>query len=81
MGPAGADGVDGVDGQDGQDGQITCLACHAGNSMEAIQAQFAMSVHSAGAIAVDYAGGRAACAQCHSHEGFVQYAEFGGVSG
>ncbi len=81
MGPAGEDGVDGVDGQDGQDGQITCLACHAGNSMEAIQAQFAMSVHSAGAIAVDYAGGRAACAQCHSHEGFVQYAEFGGVLG
>ncbi|MGE0020905.1 MAG: ammonia-forming cytochrome c nitrite reductase subunit c552 [Draconibacterium sp.] len=81
MGPAGADGTDGTDGTDGVDGNVTCLACHSGTSMEAIQAQFAMSVHRAGLVAVDYAGGRAACAQCHSHEGFTQYATFGLVLG
>jgi len=84
MGPAGTDGKDGVDGQDGMngvDGNITCLVCHASENMESIKAQFAMSAHNVGAIAVDYAGGRQACAQCHSHEGFVQYAEFGSVLG
>ena len=81
MGPAGADGVDGADGRDGQDGQITCLSCHSGNSMEEIQSQFTTSVHSAGAIAVDYAGGRSYCAPCHSHEQFVQFTELGGVKG
>lgn len=81
MGPAGADGADGVDGVDGQDGQVTCLVCHAGTNMDAKQAQFAMSVHRAGLVAVAYAGGRASCAQCHSHEGFVQYAVFGEVLG
>jgi hypothetical protein len=49
--------------------------------MEEIQAQFTTSVHSAGAIAVDYAGGRASCAPCHSHEQFVQYTELGEVKG
>ncbi len=81
QGPAGANGVDGVDGVDGQDGQVTCLVCHAGTNMDAKQAQFAMSVHRAGLVAVDYAGGRASCAQCHSHEGFVQFAVFGEVLG
>lgn len=80
-GPMGLPGEDGEDGLDGQDGQITCLGCHSGNSMEAIQAQFSTSVHSAGAIAVDYAGGRASCAPCHSHEQFVQYTTFGEVLG
>jgi len=81
MGPPGEDGVDGTDGRDGQDGHITCLSCHSGNSMEEIQAQFTTSVHSAGAIAVDYAGGRSYCAPCHSHEQFVQFTELGGVKG
>lgn len=81
MGPAGADGKDGVDGTNGADGQVTCLSCHEGTKMEAKQAEFAMSVHSSGAIAVDYAGGRAACARCHSHEGFTQFAVFNSVLG
>ncbi len=80
-GPAGTDGTDGTDGMDGADGQVTCLACHGSNLIESTQAEFAMSEHRAGAIAVDYAGGRKDCAQCHSHEGFVQYAEFGFVLG
>lgn len=84
MGPAGADGTNGtngVDGQDGEDGHVTCLTCHSTDQISKIQAEFAMSVHRAGLVAVDYAGGRASCAQCHSHEGFVQYAEFGKVLG
>ncbi len=81
MGPAGADGEDGIDGKDGQDGHVTCLSCHSGNSMEEIQSQFTLSAHSAGAIAVDYAGGRSYCAPCHSHEQFVQTMELGGVKG
>jgi hypothetical protein len=81
MGPAGADGSDGQDGMDGMDGNVSCLACHNSDNLESIQGQFAMSAHSAGAIAVDYAGSRASCAPCHSHEQFVQYAELGSVAG
>jgi len=81
MGPPGEDGVDGTDGRDGQDGHITCLSCHSGNSMDEIQSQFTLSAHSAGAIAVDYAGGRSYCAPCHSHEQFVQTMELGGIKG
>lgn len=81
MGPAGADGVDGTNGTNGDAGTVTCLVCHSGTNMAAKKAQFAMSVHSEGAIAVDYAGGRASCARCHSHEGFIQFAEFGTVAG
>ncbi len=81
VGPAGANGTNGVDGTDGTDGNTTCLVCHAGTTMEAIQGQFATSVHIGGINAVDYAGGRASCAECHSHEGFVQYATLGSVAG
>ncbi|GAB1453089.1 hypothetical protein MASR2M47_31450 [Draconibacterium sp.] len=84
MGPAGADGTNGTNGSDGRpgvDGKVSCLVCHSGTNMDSKQAEFAMSVHSAGAIAVDYAGARAACAQCHSHEGFTQYAVFNSVLG
>ena len=58
MGPAGSNGADGSDGKDGVDGQVTCLQCHSGTNMDAKKAQFAMSEHSVGAIAVDYAGGK-----------------------
>ena len=84
MGPAGADGTDGTNGangRDGVDGKVTCQVCHSGTNMEAKQAEFAMSIHSSGAIAVDYAGGRASCARCHSHEGFTQFSVFGSVLG
>ena len=81
MGPAGTDGTDGTNGIDGANGSITCLACHKGTNMEQKSAEFVMSAHSVGAVAVDYAGGRAACAKCHSHEGFVQQATLGSVAG
>lgn len=82
-GPAGApgkDGKDGIDGADGADGSVTCLACHAGDVMDQVRFQFNSSAHNVGAIAVDYAGGRASCAQCHSHEGFVEWATNGTVA-
>ncbi len=81
MGPAGADGKDGTDGTDGVDGNVTCLVCHASENMDLKKGEFAMSEHSVGAIAVDYAGGRAACAPCHSHEQFVQTMTVGFVAG
>ncbi len=81
MGPAGTDGSNGSDGRDGVDGNVTCLVCHSGTNMEQKQAEFAMSEHSVGAIAVDYAGGRASCAPCHSHEQFVQTITLGSVAG
>jgi hypothetical protein len=79
VGPAGMDGIDGVDGVNGVDGDVTCLVCHGTGTIETIDAQFHQSVHRAGAIAVEYAGGRSRCAQCHSNEGFVQYALNGSV--
>ena len=79
QGPAGADGTDGTDGQDGVDGSVTCLQCHSAETPQIIQEQFAQSVHSAGQIAVDYAGGRSSCARCHSSEGFIEFARTGTV--
>lgn len=78
MGPAGTDGINGVDGESGT---ATCLACHSGTNLETKMAQFEMSEHNVGAIAVDYAGGRTDCARCHSHEGFVQNTTLGKVAG
>lgn len=58
----------------------TCMQCHSTDMKQEVEFQFNQSAHRAGAIAVDYAGGRASCAQCHSHEGFVEYAATGGVA-
>ncbi|MBN1819336.1 MAG: hypothetical protein JW833_01390 [Prolixibacteraceae bacterium] len=84
IGPAGLNGENGengADGRDGVDGNVTCLVCHSGTNMEQKQAEFAMSEHSVGAIAVDYAGSQARCAPCHSHEQFVQVMTLGKVAG
>ena len=80
QGPQGPAGPAGADGEDGQ-GINLCLDCHATDQFINVQAQFTTSVHSAGAIAVDYAGGRAGCAPCHSHEQFVQTMQLGEVLG
>lgn len=77
MGLSGADGTNGTNGTDGADGTVSCLVCHSGTNMDQKKSEFAMSEHSVGAIAVDYAGGRAGCAQCHSNQGFVAYATLG----
>ena len=81
MGLSGADGTNGTDGTNGSNGTVTCLACHAGTTMDQKKAEFAMSEHSVGAIAVAYAGGRQSCAQCHSSQGFIEYATLGAVAG
>lgn len=86
VGPAGTNGTDGTnglagaDGTPGVDGNVTCLSCHNTETKEAIASEFAGSQHSSGAIAVDYAGSRASCAQCHSHEGFLEFARTGAVA-
>jgi len=79
-GPQGPAGKDGVDGVDGADGSVTCLECHGGDVMDQVRFQFNSSAHNVGAIAVDYAGGRSYCAQCHSHEGFVEWATNGTIA-
>ncbi len=82
-GPAGQDGVDGVDGTDGTDGvdgNVTCLVCHNTDTKAAIASEFAASQHASGSIAVAYAGGRASCAECHSHEGYLEFARTGDVA-
>jgi len=82
-GPAGqngANGTNGTDGTNGVDGNVTCLACHSSDNIQSVKEQFNQSVHSAGQIAVDYAGGRASCAACHSSEGFIEWAHNGEVA-
>jgi len=58
----------------------TCLQCHSTDVKQEVEFQFHQSAHRAGAIAVDYAGGRASCAACHSHEGFIEFAATGDVA-
>lgn len=80
-GPEGPAGDDGVDGVDGEDAVVSCLECHESTQIAVIQAEFNTSQHYSGDVAVAYAGGRASCAECHSHDGFVEYTTNGDVSG
>ena len=79
-GSDGAAGADGTDGTDGVDGNVTCLGCHSSANMADNAFEMARSQHRIGEF-VGYAGGRASCAQCHSHEGFVEFATNGSVAG
>lgn len=56
------------------DNSESCKVCHSDQNMADVQFQFAQSAHSAGEAAVEYAGGRASCSQCHSSEGFLAFA-------
>ena len=80
QGPQGPEGPQGEQGPQGDAGNLTCLECHEGDGIQATNEEFHRSVHAAGAIAVDYAGGRASCAKCHSHEGYLEYARTGKVA-
>ncbi len=78
QGPAGLDGTDGkdgVDGQDGVDGTAFCLDCHNQTNMDAIQTQWAASVHATGGTSAR-AKTTASCAPCHSAEGFIAYVAY-----
>ena len=85
-GPAGTNGTDGTDGTagsdgtNGVDGNTTCLSCHNTDTKDYIAAEFNASQHKAGDVAVDYAGGRGSCAECHSHEGYLEFALTGDVA-
>jgi len=80
-GDTGDTGPTGPAGPQGEAGNVTCMECHEGDGIQALNEEFHRSAHAAGAIAVDYAGGRASCAACHSHEGFLEYARTGTVAG
>lgn len=79
VGVDGTDGTDGTDGVDGIDGNVTCLECHNTDRQNSISLQYDRSQHGLGDIAVDYAGGRGSCAECHSGNGYVEYVQTGGV--
>ena len=75
-GPDGHDGVDGIDGTDGVNGTTECAVCHNVTTSEEVHSSYLYSQHAAGET-VSYAGGRASCAQCHSNEGYVDFATTG----
>lgn len=78
-GPAGEDGVDGIDGTNGTSGTAECAACHNVTTTEEVHSSYLYSGHAAGG-AVDYAGSRAGCAECHSNEGYIDYATTGATN-
>jgi len=80
-GPAGTNGTNGTNGVDGSAGTVTCLACHSGTSMDQKKAEFAMSEHAVGAVAVASEGGNPSCARCHGSQGFIEYATLGAIAG
>lgn len=80
QGPAGTDGAPGDDGEDGVDGSVACLSCHSTETQEAIVLEYSRSQHALGEF-VDYAGGRASCARCHSGNGYSEFMETGEVAG
>jgi len=81
MGLSGTNGTNGTNGQDGSAGTVTCLACHSGTTMDQKKAEFAMSEHALGAVAVESEGGNPSCARCHGSQGFIEYATLGTVVG
>lgn len=59
------------EGPMGEAGNDTCKECHSLENRNMKSAEYETSGHAAG-LFVGYAGGRNSCAQCHSHEGFVE---------
>ena len=62
---------EGPAGQDGMDANSSCVACHNQTNMTLKSVEYEQSGHAAG-VNVGYAGGRNACATCHSNEGFIE---------
>ena len=84
MGPQGLAGIDGTNGTDGTngvngvDGTASCVVCHNTKHREAINTQFASSVHAKGGTWER--GASASCAQCHGNEGYIDYINTGAVN-
>jgi hypothetical protein len=83
-GAAGADGADGADGTDGVNAAATCTDCHNRDiEIVARSEQYANSVHGTGvnheraSSTYSIAG---FCAQCHSHNGFLDFQGTGSVA-
>lgn len=75
----GEPGEDGMDGVDGVNGTTECAACHSISVSEGVHSSYLYSGHAAGG-AVGYAGSRAACAECHSNEGYIDYVTTGSTN-
>jgi len=88
-GPAGSDGINGTDGTDGVDGAsgtTECAVCHNVETSEDVHASYLFSMHSIETDMYDGSklstyGNRSSCAQCHTNEGFKDYATTGTVTG
>lgn len=77
-GDAGDKGDTGQDGKDGVDGSTRCESCHdVSTTITSIQNQWANSTHKLGG---NYERNGTSCANCHTHEGFVEFIETGGVA-
>ena len=76
QGVAGIDGINGIDGIDGKDGAASCTDCHSNTHRLPIESSYPYSGHASGST-VAFAGSRAACAQCHSNEGYIDYMTHG----
>ncbi len=81
-GDTGATGATGAQGEKGDPGDVTvtCLACHDGTIINEVKAEFYQSDHYLGQY-VAAEGTRGSCAQCHSGNGFIEYATLGAVEG
>lgn len=75
----GPEGPAGPQGPIGGDGSVVCGACH-NLSTDLLQkiAQYEYSIHATGGTAIRST--TASCANCHSHEGFLEYMETGAVA-
>ncbi|HRZ78215.1 MAG TPA: hypothetical protein P5248_12645, partial [Bacteroidales bacterium] len=75
----GPEGPAGPQGPIGGDGSVVCGACH-NLSTDLLQkiTQYEYSIHATGGTAIRST--TASCANCHSHEGFLEYMETGTVA-
>ena len=84
-GPAGPAGVAGDAGDAGPagpagaDGNGTCVVCHNSDVVLLAKQQQTMSSHHL--MGGNYERNSASCAQCHTHQGFVEYQATGDVAG
>lgn len=74
--------IEGPPGADGAEGTASCIACHSDTHRAPIYDAYLLSFHSKGLTegAVEYAGARSSCAECHSHEGFRDFQDNGFTS-
>ncbi len=72
-GPAGPTGQTGAEGPAGALSSLFCLGCHEPAVMDQKEVEFAEAGHSTAYTRFN----RLPCAQCHSHEGFIEFGNGG----